>query len=67
MISQKDVSQPLFTAYLGSWRDSDEADKGEVSLVTVQQVLNVWANTMIIELLHIRFHRPERYESSRCH
>jgi hypothetical protein len=29
MISQKDVSQPLFTAYLGSWRDSDEADKGE--------------------------------------
>jgi hypothetical protein len=30
-ISQKDVSQPLFTAYLGSWRDTDEADKGEVS------------------------------------
>lgn len=29
MISQKDVSQPLFTAYLGSWRDADEADKGE--------------------------------------
>jgi len=29
MISQKDISQPLFTAYLGSWRDSDEADKGE--------------------------------------
>jgi hypothetical protein len=30
-ISQKDVTQPLFTAYLGSWRDADEADKGEVS------------------------------------
>lgn len=29
MISQKDISQPLFTAYLGSWRDADEADKGE--------------------------------------
>jgi hypothetical protein len=28
-ISQKDVTQPLFTAYLGSWRDTDEADKGE--------------------------------------
>ncbi|KAH4038793.1 hypothetical protein HBH98_061810 [Parastagonospora nodorum] len=28
-ISQKDVKQPLFTAYLGSWRDTDEADKGE--------------------------------------
>lgn len=28
-IAQKDVTQPLFTAYLGSWRDSDEADKGE--------------------------------------
>jgi hypothetical protein len=30
MIAQKDVTQPLFTAYLGSWRDADEADKGEV-------------------------------------
>lgn len=29
MISQGDISQPLFTAYLGSWRDADEADKGE--------------------------------------
>ncbi|KAL6709639.1 hypothetical protein ACN47E_001067 [Coniothyrium glycines] len=29
MISQKDVTQSLFTAYLGSWRDADEADKGE--------------------------------------
>jgi hypothetical protein len=32
MIAQKDVTQPLFTAYLGSWRDSDEADKGEVCI-----------------------------------
>jgi hypothetical protein len=30
-ISQKDVTQPLFTAYLGSWRDTNEADKGEVN------------------------------------
>lgn len=28
-IAQQDLTQPLFTAYLGSWRDSDEADKGE--------------------------------------
>jgi hypothetical protein len=35
MISQKDVSQPLFTAYLGSWRDADEADKGEVGLAAI--------------------------------
>lgn len=32
MINQKDISQPLFTAYLGSWRDTDEVDKGEVRL-----------------------------------
>lgn len=31
MISQKDIPQnaELFTAYLGSWRDADETDKGE--------------------------------------
>jgi hypothetical protein len=29
MIADKDISQQLFTAYLGSWRDADEADKGE--------------------------------------
>jgi Eukaryotic aspartyl protease len=31
MISQNDIpkSAELFTAYLGSWRDADEADKGE--------------------------------------
>jgi len=31
MISQQDIpkSAELFTAYLGSWRDADEADKGE--------------------------------------
>jgi hypothetical protein len=28
MILQKDITTPLFTAYLGSWRDTDEADKG---------------------------------------
>jgi hypothetical protein len=39
-IAQKDVSQPLFTAYLGSWRDTDEPDKGEVSLVSLH-VVNV--------------------------
>lgn len=32
MIAQKDISQQLFTAYLGSWRDTDEPDKGAVSL-----------------------------------
>ncbi|KAF2466224.1 aspergillopepsin A precursor [Lindgomyces ingoldianus] len=29
MIDQKDITQQLFTAYLGSWRDTDEPDKGE--------------------------------------
>ncbi|KAF2797487.1 acid protease [Melanomma pulvis-pyrius CBS 109.77] len=29
MIAQKDVSEQVFTAYLGSWRDTDESDKGE--------------------------------------
>lgn len=29
--SQKGADQQVFTAYLGSWRDADEADKGEVS------------------------------------
>ena len=29
LISSKDITQPLFTAYLGSWRDADEADKGQ--------------------------------------
>jgi len=28
-ISEGVITQPLFTAYLGSWRDADEADKGE--------------------------------------
>ncbi|KAF2647636.1 acid protease [Lophiostoma macrostomum CBS 122681] len=28
LISQKDIPSPLFTAYLGSWRDTAEADKG---------------------------------------
>lgn len=31
MIAQKDVSEQVFTAYLGSWRDTDESDKGEVT------------------------------------
>jgi hypothetical protein len=56
MISQKDVSQPLFTAYLGSWRDTDEADKGEVCRVALQTVATVCANNMMIELLHVRLH-----------
>lgn len=30
IIAQKSVKEQLFTAYLGSWRDADEADKGEV-------------------------------------
>ncbi|KAF2404051.1 acid protease [Trichodelitschia bisporula] len=29
MVAQKGISQALFTAYLGSWRDANEADKGE--------------------------------------
>lgn len=29
LIAQKEVNQQLFTAYLGSWRDTDEPDKGE--------------------------------------
>lgn len=32
IISQKGADQQVFTAYLGSWRDADEADKGEVYL-----------------------------------
>ena len=31
IISQYSAKEQLFTAYLGSWRDADEADKGEVS------------------------------------
>ena len=31
IIAQKSAKEQLFTAYLGSWRDADEADKGEVS------------------------------------
>jgi hypothetical protein len=31
IIAQKSAKEQLFTAYLGSWRDTDEADKGEVS------------------------------------
>jgi hypothetical protein len=34
IIAQKSVKEQLFTAYLGSWRDADEADKGEVRLCT---------------------------------
>ena len=30
IIAQKSAKEQLFTAYLGSWRDADEADKGEV-------------------------------------
>jgi hypothetical protein len=30
IIAQKTAKEQLFTAYLGSWRDTDEADKGEV-------------------------------------
>jgi hypothetical protein len=56
MISQKDVSQPLFTAYLGSWRDSDEADKGEVGRVVLETVATPCADNIIIELLHVRLH-----------
>ncbi|KAF2124324.1 aspergillopepsin A precursor [Dothidotthia symphoricarpi CBS 119687] len=29
IIAQKSAKEQLFTAYLGSWRDADEADKGE--------------------------------------
>ncbi|KAK3210225.1 hypothetical protein GRF29_44g2074986 [Pseudopithomyces chartarum] len=29
IIAQKGADQQVFTAYLGSWRDADEADKGE--------------------------------------
>lgn len=29
MITQKHITNPLFTAYLGSWRDAAEDDKGE--------------------------------------
>ncbi|KAJ4349263.1 hypothetical protein N0V95_004754 [Ascochyta clinopodiicola] len=29
IIAQKSAKEQLFTAYLGSWRDTDEADKGE--------------------------------------
>jgi len=29
MISQKDITSKLFTAYLGSWRDANEDDKGQ--------------------------------------
>jgi hypothetical protein len=32
IIAQKSAKEQLFTAYLGSWRDADEADKGEVTL-----------------------------------
>jgi hypothetical protein len=45
IIAQKSAKEQLFTAYLGSWRDADEADKGEVSpsfscrltLLTIEQ------------------------------
>jgi hypothetical protein len=30
LIAGKEISQQLFTAYLGSWRDAGDADKGEV-------------------------------------
>lgn len=35
IIAQKSAKEQLFTAYLGSWRDADEADKGEVRLHAV--------------------------------
>lgn len=35
IIAQKEGREQLFTAYLGSWRDKNEADKGEVSLSSV--------------------------------
>jgi hypothetical protein len=34
MIAQKDISEQIFTAYLGSWRDTAESDKGEVYLIS---------------------------------
>ncbi|KAH7079869.1 aspartic peptidase domain-containing protein [Paraphoma chrysanthemicola] len=48
LIADKDITQQLFTAYLGSWRDADEADKGE-SFYTFgyidQDVLNASGTT----------------------
>ena len=46
MITQKDIpaSAELFTAYLGSWRDANEPDKGE-SFYTfgfIDQVGQIW-------------------------
>jgi hypothetical protein len=38
IIAQKTAKEQLFTAYLGSWRDANEADKGEVS-----SILNMFA------------------------
>lgn len=32
IIAQQPERSQLFTAYLGSWRDKDEPDKGEVSI-----------------------------------
>lgn len=52
MISQKDIKEQLFTAYLGSWRDADEADKGEV----IRLALFNHLSDMIAELLHVRLH-----------
>jgi hypothetical protein len=31
IIAQKSAKEQLFTAYLGSWRDTDEADKGDLT------------------------------------
>jgi len=41
IIAQNPGKAQLFTAYLGSWRDSNEADKGEVSafIIDVPTVL----------------------------
>lgn len=39
IIAQKSAKEQLFTAYLGSWRDADEADKGEVRLHAVVATL----------------------------
>lgn len=54
IIAQKGADQQVFTAYLGSWRDADEADKGEVCYVC-QIPINLKL-THTIELLHLWLH-----------
>jgi len=60
IIAQKTAKEQLFTAYLGSWRDTDEADKGEVN--GTQPIVLIWL-IPVLELLHVRLHRPRRSES----